>query len=265
MPSLHLRREGAVARLLIDHPERRNAFTRAMWRSLPGLVRQAQAPGVRVLVLQSALPGCFAAGADISEFAATYATAAESLRANQEIQDAVEALAACPLPTVALIDGPCVGGGVALALGCDLRLASERARFAVTPARLGLSYPPGDVARLVRACGRARAAELLFAGQPWDAQRAAAAGLANSVVPVAEFDAAAAALLEAIAANSLDATRALKQSLDAAESGDGEALAQARRTFEALFAGPDFVAGRDAFLARQPAQFPSHRKAPESP
>jgi enoyl-CoA hydratase/carnithine racemase len=109
-----------------------------------------------VLVLQASQPGVFAAGADISEFEATYRDAAEAERASREINDAVDALQACPLPVVALIDGPCVGGGVALAVACDIRLASDRARFAVTPARLGLSYHPDDLRRLVRACGLAR-------------------------------------------------------------------------------------------------------------
>lgn len=259
MPDVHLQHDGAVARLLIDHAARRNAFTRAMWRAVPALVGQALAqPGVRALVVQGAEPGCFAAGADISEFAATYATREESLRANHEIQQAIDALAGCPLPTVALIDGPCVGGGVALALGCDFRLASERSTFAVTPARLGLSYHPSDVARLARACGRARASELLFSGLPWDARRACEAGLVNHVLPTAGFLAAAQATVDAICANSLDAIAALKRSLDALERADDQAIGRARDEFEASFASPDFIEGRDAFLARRAARFPSH-------
>jgi enoyl-CoA hydratase/carnithine racemase len=266
MPSIHLKHDGAVARLLIDHPERRNAFSRAMWRQVPGLVAQALAAGgTRAVTVQSAAPGAFAAGADISEFESTYRTAQESLRANAEIQDAIEALAACPVPTIALIDGPCVGGGVALVLACDIRLASERASFAVTPARLGLSYHPGDVARLVRACGRAGAAELLFGGLAWTAERAARAGLANDVLPTAEFDAGAARLLDAIGANSLESTQALKRALDAAESAPGEATARALAEFEALFASADFREGRDAFLAKRKPSFPSHRPGQDPP
>lgn len=263
-PSIHLQCDGAVARLRIDHAQRRNAFTRAMWRSVPGLVEQALARRPRAVVVESAVPGCFAAGADISEFEATYATPAESLRANDEIQQAIEALAACPLPTLALIDGPCVGGGVAFALACDIRLASERASFAVTPARLGLSYHPSDVTRLVRACGRAGAAELLFSGRPWSAQRAVAMGLANTVRAAADFATEAEALVSAIGANSLEATQALKRSLAAVEGGEAAALERARQDFEAQFAAPDFLEGRDAFLARRTAQFPSHRSTKET-
>lgn len=265
MTQLRLQNAGPVARLLIDHPQRRNAFTRAMWRALPGLVQQAQADAAtRVLVLQSAQPGPFAAGADISEFEATYRDAAEAARAAREINQAMDALDACPLPVVALIDGACVGGGVGLAVACDIRLASDRARFAVTPARLGLSYHPDDLRRLVRACGLAAASELLYGGQLWDARRALQAGLVNQVLPQGDaFDAGTQALLQAIGANSVDATRAIKQGLRAVTAQDPRALDVSAQAFVQLFQGPDFLEGRDAFLAKRPARFPSHQDRPD--
>lgn len=260
MDHLRLQQSGPVARLLIDHPQRRNAFTRAMWRALPGLVTQAlSSSATRVLVLQGAQAGMFAAGADISEFEQTYASADEAARAAREIQQAVDALEACPLPVVALIDGPCVGGGVALAMACDIRIASEPSRFAVTPARLGLSYHPDDLRRLVRACGLPAASELMFTGQLWTSARALQAGLVNQVLPSAEFPDVAEALLQAIAANSLSAVRAIKAGLRAVVAQDAQALAEADRNFLALFASPDFIEGRDAFLQKRSAQFPSHR------
>jgi enoyl-CoA hydratase/carnithine racemase len=261
MPLLRLHTAGPVARLLTDHPRRRNAFTRDMWRALPGLVQQALAdPQVRVLVLQSAHPGMFAAGADISEFERTYADAQEALRANAEIQAASDALDACPLPVVALIDGTCVGGGVSLAIACDFRLASDQARFAVTPARLGLSYHPADLRRLVRACGLGAASEMLYGGQVWDAVRALQSRLVNQVIASADFAATTDALLQAIAANSLTASLALKRGLRAVVEADAAATTRSVQDFEALFSSPDFLEGRDAFLQKRPAAFPSHRK-----
>ena len=261
MHLLRLHTAGPVARILIDHPQRRNAFTRAMWRALPGLVRQAAAdPQVRVLALQGAQAGVFAAGADISEFAQTYADAAEAARANEEIQAAADALDSAPLPVLALIDGPCIGGGVSLALACDFRVASEQARFAVTPSRLGLSYHPDDLARLVRACGLGPASELLYTGQAWDAARALQSGLVNQVLPAVEFAPACDALLQAIAGNSLSANQALKRGLRAVVQADAVAIAQSVQDFQALFSAPDFIEGRDAFLQKRPASFPSHRK-----
>jgi enoyl-CoA hydratase/carnithine racemase len=261
MQLLRLNTADAIARILIDHPQRRNALTRAMWRELPRLVAQALAdPQVRVLVLQGAQPGMFAAGADISEFEQTYAEAAEAVRANEEIQAAEDALAASPVPVVALIDGACVGGGVGLALACDFRIASTRARFAVTPAKLGLSYHPTDLQRLVRACGLGAASELLYGGQVWDAARALETGLVNQVLATEEYLTTTDALLAAIAANSLAANQAIKRGLQAVVSGSAEALALSAQDFQALFCAPDFTEGRDAFLQRRPAVFPSHRK-----
>lgn len=263
MESLRLHTTGPVGRILIDHPQRRNALTRAMWRAIPGSVAQAlEQPGIRVLVLQGSQPGVFAAGADISEFAQTYASAEEAGRANAEIQAAVEALENCPLPVVALIEGPCVGGGVALATACDFRLASAQARFAVTPSRLGLSYHPEDLRRLVQACGLGAASELLYGGMVWNAQRALQVGLVNQLFAPEDFARESEAVLQAIAANSVDANRALKRGLRAVVQGNAEATARAAQEFEQLFQAPDFIEGRDAFLSKRPALFPSHRANP---
>lgn len=259
MPAIELQTHGPVARILIDNPARKNAFSRAMWRAVAQAVTQARAMvGLRVLVLQSAAPGCFAAGADISEFESIHQKPESSLEANAEIQAAVNALADFPLPTLALIDGPCVGGGVAIALACDIRLASSRSRFAVTPARLGLSYHPDDIRRVVRACGRAAAAELLFSGQVWSASRGLRVGLVNEVYDEPEFMPACESLIQAISSSSLDALHALKRGLDAVERADASALVASEREFEALFAMPDFIEGRNAFLQKRSAQFPSH-------
>lgn len=260
MELIRLHISGPVARLLIDHPQRRNALSRAMWRAIPLRVAEAlTAPQVRVLVLQGAQPGMFAAGADISEFAHTYADAAEAARANAEIQAAQDALEACPLPVVALIDGPCVGGGMGLALACDFRVASAQARFAITPAKLGLSYHPDDLRRLVRACGLGPASELLYGGQLWAAERALQSGVVNQVLATANFAAATEPLLQAIAANSAAANRAIKRGLLAVTDGDATATARAAQEFQDLFSAPDFLEGRDAFLQKRAAAFPSHR------
>jgi len=259
MELLELLQDGPVARIVINHPARKNALSRAMWRVLPGLVGAAlAAPQTRLLTLQGAQPGLFAAGADISEFGHTYTTPGEAGVAAREIHDAVDALAQCGLPVVALIDGPCVGGGVALATACDVRIASTQARFAVTPAKLGLSYPSDHLRLLVRTCGLAAASELMLTGQTWSAARALQSGLVSQVWPQQAFAEQADMLVQAIAANSVDATRAIKSGLRAVMAQDVAALAEAEQTFLALFLGPDFAEGRDGFLQRRPPLFPSH-------
>lgn len=265
MSTIQLQVEGPVAHLLIDNPRRRNAMTRAMWRELPARVAQARAvPGVRVLVLRSSTPGAFCAGADISEFEATYTSPAETRRSVDEIALACDALAGCDLPTLALVDGVCVGGGMSLVLACDMRFASQRSAFSITPAKLGLSYHPDDIGRLVVLCGPALASELLFAAQSWTAERCRQAGLVNRVFADDAFADETAALLQALARQSLDAQQALKRGVAAAVSGQADARRAAMLDFLQLFSGNDFVEGRNAFLAKRPPAFPSHRTPTES-
>lgn len=262
MDRLILQTEGPVARLLINHPERRNAFTHAMWQALPERVAQARAtPGVRVLTLESSTPGAFAAGADIREMAVGPVDRGMAEEWAREIAEGVGALADCALPVIAVIDGPCVGGGLALAVACDWRIATPRSRFAITPAKLGLAYPTSDLRRLVQACGRAAASELLFTGAPWSAERALAAGLVNQLVPPEELPALRELLAGTVAANSFDAVLAVKRALGAVMSEDAQRLATAQEDFLALFSGPDSEEGRAAFLQKRPAQFPSHTGA----
>ena len=123
---------------------------------------------------------------------------------------------------------------------------------------LGLSYHPDQLRLLVQVCGLAAASELLLGGQLWTAERALQAGLVNQVWPQQAFAEQAGLLVQAIAANSLDATRALKSGLRAVVAQDPAGLARAEQDFMALFQGRDFIEGRDAFLLRRPARFPSH-------
>lgn len=259
MNAINLQREGPIARLSINQPKKRNALSRQMWRSIAAFVDEVAADeSIRALAIDSAVPGSFAAGADISEFEANYADVETTQDVNAEIHRAIDAVAACPQPTLAFINGPCVGGGVALVLACDIRLSSDKARYAVTPARLGLSYHPSDVSRLITAVGRAAASELLFGGEPWSATRAQQSGLVNIVVIESEFDQHCEDMLAAICANSVTAIRTIKQTIHLVESNDPAQFTQAELDFTSLFSSADFLEARDAFLAKRSARFPSH-------
>jgi len=261
MNAISLERDGAVARLIIDNPRRRNAISRAMWRTIEQLCQQVtKQDDAAVLVLASSTPGCFAAGADIAEFEDNYASAETTREVNAEIHRAIDALETCPMPTIALIDGPCVGGGLALALGADFRVASTNARFALTPSRLGLSFHPDDVRRLMSACGKANASELLFSSQAWAAERARSAGLVNQLLSTDSFDAQSSELISAICANSHAANRVLKQTINSVSANDATAIQAAEAAFDSLFAGDDFIAGRDAFLNKTTVKFPSNKQ-----
>ena len=140
--TLLLDRDGPVATLTINRPDRLNAITFAMFSRLPALLAEAEAMAeVRVLVLRGAGRKSFSAGADISEFATARTTPQQAAVYDNAVLAAEEALATFPAPTIAAIHGHCYGGGCALALACDLRFASSGARFAITPAKLGIVYP----------------------------------------------------------------------------------------------------------------------------
>ncbi|NJP65783.1 enoyl-CoA hydratase/isomerase family protein [Streptomyces spiramenti] len=201
-----------VATLTLRNPAKRNALTPAMWRALAGLVRElADDPAVRVLVL-TGHGGTFSAGADIA--------ALRSGTAPRELASAAEeALAAFPGPTLAVIRGHCVGGGCQLAVACDLRFASEDALLGVTPARLGLVYPPGATARLARLVGPATAKYLLFSAELMGARRALACGLLNEVLAATELADRVAAFTATLAARSLLTQRAAKEFVDHGPDG----------------------------------------------
>lgn len=253
--TLRLEREGAVARLLIDRAPKRNAFDQAMWEALPGLAEAAMAePAVRVLVVTSAEPGPFCAGADIGEFAARSGDPAWRARNQAAIRRTQVTLARAAKPVIAAVDGDCIGGGCGLALACDLRVASPRARFGITPAKLGLVYPLHDTKLLVDVVGPAQAKRMLFTGGLLDAAEAQRIGLVDVLAD--DLAGAVAELTGAIAAASPYSQQAskaiIRRILDGATDDDPASSAQ----FDAAFEGADFKEGVTAFLAKRRPSFP---------
>ena len=251
---LLLDRDGPVATLTINRPDRLNALTFAMFSRLPALLAEAAAmDGVRVLVLRGAGRKSFSACADISEFETARTTPQQAAAYDDAVLAAEEALATFPAPTIAAIHGHCYGGGCALALACDLRFASSGARLAITPAKLGIVYPLRSTKRLVDAVGPSRAKFILMSGIDVDAARAAAIGLVDEVDD--DVDAAVRDFAAILAARSGVTQRAVKQAvariLDGA-TADDDAHAALR---EAALASPDYAEGVRAFLERRPPKF----------
>jgi len=165
-----------IATVLINNPAKRNAMTAAMWLALPPLLdRLAADPAVKVVILAGA-GGTFCAGADINDAAAIGREGEGSVAVRAE-----EALARLPKPTIARVEGFCVGGGCQLAVACDLRFAGEGSQFGVTPAKLGVVYPAVTTRRLVRLVGPGAAKYLLFSGKLITVERAASIGLVDEV------------------------------------------------------------------------------------
>jgi enoyl-CoA hydratase/carnithine racemase len=250
--NLTLAVEGAVARLRIDRAEKRNAFTQVMWEALPELVAQAMGDTqVRVLVLESATPGIFCAGADVAELLEK-SPDPDWRAANQAaINRAQYELTRAPKPTLAFVDGDCVGGGCGLALACDLRIATPRARFGITPAKLGLVYPLHDTKLLVDLVGPAQAKRMLFTGALLPADVALRIGLVDEIAdsPVALVDA-----LTAASPHSQRETKAMIRRILDGQTDDDDA---SRGAFAEAFTLPDFHEGVRAFTEKRRPRFGS--------
>jgi len=168
--------DGAVATLVLERPDKRNAVTMAMWAAIEAEVSALAArPEVRVLLVRGS-GDHFCAGADISEL--TNGPGGEYGRINWAAE---EALASFPGPTVAVIRGNCIGGGVSIATACDLRVATRGATFGVTPAKLGIVYPTNAIERLVRLVGGSATKHLMYTGEIIDSDRALRIGLVDEI------------------------------------------------------------------------------------
>jgi enoyl-CoA hydratase/carnithine racemase len=248
--NLRLQRDGAVARLLIDRAPKRNAFTQAMWDALPGLLAEAMDdPAVRLLVLQSAEPGIFCAGADIGELLDRSGDADWRAANQAAIARAQHELARAPKPVIAFVDGDCVGGGCGLALACDLRVATPRARCGITPAKLGLVYPLHDTKLLVDLVGPSQAKRMLFTGQLFDAEEALRIGLIDLIADTPDDHIAA---ITAASSHSARETKTMiRRILDGQTDDDAETTA----IFVRAFTLPDFHEGVRAFVEKRKPEF----------
>ncbi len=226
-----------------------------MWQALPGLLEDALANAdLRVLIVRGE-GSSFASGADIAEFADVYATPESADAFSGEVAAALEALAAFPLPTIARIEGACIGAGCGLALACDLRYAAEDAKFGITPAKLGELYPLSDTRRLVDAVGQAVARDMLFSARHLDAREAAGTGLVNACLPADALDGKVREMAEMIASRSADSLRGLKIILGQIAGGTRNDTPESRALFRQGFDNTDFSEGYRAFLEKRTPDF----------
>ncbi len=240
-----------VATLTLSRPQQRNAIQAAMWQALPAALQVvATRPGAQVLVVCGA-GGDFAAGADIAEFDSAFADRDATLRYAQTMGDAMDALAQCAQPSIAMISGHCIGAGVALALACDIRCAATDARFGVTPARLGLLYPLADTRRLARAVGRSKASDLLFTGRLFGAPEALAMRLVDELHDAAQLQAAVQAKAALIASQSAWSVQHAKAVLAMIEAGAKADTDKTRAWFADAVEREDHRTRLAAFRRRQ--------------
>ncbi|MBA4763366.1 enoyl-CoA hydratase/isomerase family protein [Sphingomonas sp.] len=237
---IRLQFDQATALLTLDRGGARNALPIAAWDAITDAAASVAISDTRVLIVESAMPGIFSAGADLSEFPALIADPALRTRFRLAMARGIEALAALPIPVIAAVDGGCFGAAVALTLACDIVVAADAALFATTPAKLGIGYPASDVARLRARVGAGQAARMLFTGDRIDADEAMRIGLVHCRASDAPEQARA--MAATICTNDPDAVRLLKSILrDPAASAHDQA-------FEDAFGSPGFAQRLDAFL-----------------
>ncbi|MBT6093548.1 MAG: enoyl-CoA hydratase [Rhodospirillaceae bacterium] len=249
--------DGPIARFTINRPEKRNAMTLAMWQRM-GEVFEAWAddPGIRVIVVCGAGDKCFCAGNDISEFAKLRSTPEQIAHYNAVTHHAYSALRNIPKPTIARLEGSCMGGGLEVAQLCDIQIAADTATFGVPPAKLGLGYKLDDTVLLVENVGVKAAKEMLLTGRRFAADDALRWGLVNRVVPAAELDATVQVYADEIAANApLSVKTGKLMTIEAAKETGERDLSLCQSLVDACNASEDFIEGQRAFAEKRPPNF----------
>jgi enoyl-CoA hydratase/carnithine racemase len=254
---VHVRYEvaGQVATITLDRPKKLNAMDRQMFADLEAAATRAgDDPAVRAVVVTGA-GRAFSSGLDVGEFAAM-GDPATAARVLADVQRAISAFELLPKPVVAAVNGLAFGGGLQLAIACDLRLASERAEFASMEMRWAIVPDLGATERLPRLVGLGRAKELIFTGRQVGAAEAQRIGLVNRVVPEPDLATAAAELAGGLAAGPTLALGLAKQALNEAfERSTAEGMEAAGRAQRRTFASADHAEARAAFAERRPPRF----------
>ncbi len=251
------RKDGPVGWLIFDNPSKRNAISIAMAHQLPELLADFDAdPAIKVVVITGAGDKSFISGADISEFDKKEASPEAARENAARSQKTFGDLRKFRKPTVAGVRGFCFGGGVAIAVACDLRFAADDAVFSIPSARLGIGYRADFTSWLVEAVGPANAKEMLITAQRYGAQDALRMGLVHRVTPAADFDAALNAYCAAMAENAPIAMQASKAITNEVAGGLANAdMALCQKWSDACKASEDYKEGRRAFKEKRKPVF----------
>ncbi len=246
--------EGPVGWMIFNNPERRNAVSLDMWEAVPRIIERFMTDeAIRVIALSGAGGRAFVSGADISQF--------EQQRSNEDqikhydlvAGKASDAIKAATKPTVAVIRGWCIGGGLGIAASCDLRFATDGSKFGVPAGRLGLGYGHTGVQTLMNIVGPAYTKEIFFTARHFTAAEALGMGFVNRVLPEAEFDEFVAGQFATISANAPLTLGALKGTVKELLRGPSADLAKCEQMVAECFASDDYKEGRRAFMEkRQP-------------
>jgi enoyl-CoA hydratase/carnithine racemase len=249
-------KEGGVGYIVFDNQRKFNAVSFDMWSALPGLMSAFAAdPEVRVIVITGAGERAFISGADISQFDSRRAGDG-AMDYNKAVEQGYAAVLDSPKPTIAKIRGICMGGGLGLALNCDIRICSDDSKFRMPAARLGLGYQFQGIKRFTEILGPANTADLFFSARTFGAADALAMGLVKQVLPAFELDGTFTEYVDQVAENApLTVAAAKRVLLELRKDPDKRDLALAQRMIDACFASEDYNEGRKAFAEKRAPNF----------
>lgn len=256
-PRMIAKKDGAIGWMIFNNPERLNAVGLDMWEAVPAIISHFEAdPEIRVIALAGAGGKAFVAGADISQFGETRASSAGVQSYEDATTVAFETIAHADRPTVAMIDGYCIGGGLGIALSCDLRFAAEGSTFGIPAAKLGLAYGAAGTRRLVDVVGPAFAKEIFFTARRFTCDEALAMGLVNRVFPREALEAQTRDTCAIIAENApltvMTAKRIVDETRKAPENFD---MRYCDQLIARCFASEDYAEGRTAFMEKRKPVF----------
>ena len=251
------RKDGRIGIVTFNNPEKRNALSLAMWQGLgETLAAFAADAELRVVVLTGAGDKAFASGADISKFASERATAEAAAIYNETVDRVCEQLYAFAKPTIAMINGFCMGGGLAIAVSCDMRLASTNAVFALPAAKLGLGYGYAGLRRCIETIGPAATKEIFFTARRFGCEEALHWGLLNRAVAPESLAATVMEIATTIADSAPLTVAAVKRiAVEILKDPDSRDMAACEEMVAACFASDDYKEGRAAFLEKRKPHF----------
>jgi enoyl-CoA hydratase len=256
-PNMIAEKSGPVGRIVFNKPAKHNATSSDMWEAIPVILDDFEKdPAIRVVVVSGAGDKAFVSGADISEFEKARSTPEQVARYDKIGEIANARLTKCSKPTIARIRGYCIGGGLAVALTCDIRIASEGARFGVPAAKLGLGYRAAGIKVLMDLVGPSNAKEIFFTGRLFSASEALGMGLVNRVVPDAELDSYVDNYCGLIGQNAPLTMHAAKRTVEELSRLDGKPdLDRSARLVKECFESQDYIEGRRAFMEKRKPVF----------
>ena len=254
---LTVEKRGAIGWIVFDNVARHNAINGAMWRAIPPAMARFDADGeVRCVAFRGAGTTAFAAGADISEFEKNRAERGSVKEYDGLLDRVLHSIQDSRKPSVAMIQGFCLGGGLEIALACDLRYAGESAQLGIPAAKLGLAYNVEGHKRLLETVGHARAREIMFVGRRYASGEAREIGLVHQVVADAELEAFVAKILETLSVNAplaiANSKTIIEEFVKSAGTPDGAAMSAA---MERCAQSADYEEGRKAFMEKRKPRF----------